>query len=169
MPDGKLDAYVACPPYVVRLTGDGTGGFTNPEAFNLGVAPLQRLDDGHARAGAAPGRQPAPLLAFQHRTGDSARQLCISYDLDQRRPARATPRRRAGPLAVGDLNGTVAGVPPDEIVTGEGGDKLGIFGFAPPLADCCRESSRTVRGGFESAAIGDLDGDGDSTCSSAST
>ena len=23
LPDGKLDAYVACTPYVVRLTGDG--------------------------------------------------------------------------------------------------------------------------------------------------
>ena len=29
-PDGKLDAYVACAPYVVRLTGDGAGALGNP-------------------------------------------------------------------------------------------------------------------------------------------
>src|SRR4051794_2770198 len=37
LPDGKLDAYVACTPYVVRLTGDGTGALRNPEAINLGI------------------------------------------------------------------------------------------------------------------------------------
>ena len=35
-PDGKLDAYVACSPNVVRLTGDGTGALGNPEPINLG-------------------------------------------------------------------------------------------------------------------------------------
>ena len=28
--DGKLDAYVTCTPYVVRLTGDGAGGLGSP-------------------------------------------------------------------------------------------------------------------------------------------
>ena len=104
-PDGKLDAYVACTPNVVRLTGDGAGALTNPEPFNLGVrstsAPqtldmltLMRRPDGN----------PVPLLVFQHAVGSFGRKLCISYELD---PAQlvcnATPVQ--GPLAVGDLNG----------------------------------------------------------------
>ena len=37
IPDGKLDAYVACTPYVVRLTGNGAGALGNPEPFNVGL------------------------------------------------------------------------------------------------------------------------------------
>lgn len=33
--DGKLDVYVTCTPYVVRLTGDGAGALGNPLAFQL--------------------------------------------------------------------------------------------------------------------------------------
>ena len=35
----------------------------------------------------------------------------------------------AGPLVVADINGSVPDVPPDEILTGVAGDKLGVFGF----------------------------------------
>ena len=95
-PDGKLDAYVACTPYVVRLTGDGAGALGNPQAFNVGLPPylgsatidflaLVRRPDGN----------PAPLLAFQHGVGSFGRELCISYD-----PAdetlTATTRRSKG-------------------------------------------------------------------------
>ncbi len=69
-----------------------------------------------------------------------------------------------GPLAVGDLNGTSAGVPPDEIVTSEGGALMGIFGFAPPVPPntpmTWSDSTRNVPGdppgapGLESAAHG---------------
>ena len=131
LPDGKLDAYVACTPYVVRLTGDGAGALGNPEPINLGVQQylgaatldmltLMRRPDGN----------PVPLLVFQHAVGSFGRELCISYELE---PAQlvcnSTPVQ--GPLAVGDLNGSAPGVPPDEIVTAVGGDQLGIFGFAP--------------------------------------
>ena len=43
LPDGKLDAYVACTPYVVRLTGDGAGALGNPEAVQPGRPAVPRL------------------------------------------------------------------------------------------------------------------------------
>jgi hypothetical protein len=161
LPDGNLDAYVACTPYVVRLTGDGTGALGVPEPFNLGVQQylgaetldmlaLIRRPDGN----------PAPLLLFQHAVGSFGRQLCVSYELDPGQlSCSLTPVQ--GPLATGDLNGAEAGVPPDEILTSEGGEKMGVFGFAmvPPLA--WSDSFRTVPGGIESATFGDLDNDGD--------
>ena len=172
-PDGKLDAYVACTPHVVRLTGDGAGALTNPEPFNLGLPQylgsqtldlltLMRRPDGN----------PVPLLVFQHAVGSFGRQLCISYELD---PAQlvcnATPVQ--GPLAVGDLNGAAPNLPPDEIVTAEplpGPDiKMGVFGFGwvPGFPTQWNDSTRDVPGdppgqpGLESAAVGDLDDDGD--------
>lgn len=162
--DGKLDAYVACTPYVVRLTGDGAGALGNPEPINLGLQQylgsatidmlaLMRRPDGNQ----------VPLLIFQHAVGSVGRELCISYELD---PAQlvcdsdSTPVQ--GPLAVGDLNGSAAGVPPDEVLTDATGDQLGIFGFAPvfPLV-WASSSTRSVSGGLESATFGDLDNDHD--------
>jgi hypothetical protein len=84
VPDGNLDAYVACTPNVVRLTGDGTGALTNPEPFNLGVA--QYLGSGTLdmltlmrRPDSTPSTP--PLLVFQHEA-NPGRKLCISYELD---------------------------------------------------------------------------------------
>jgi hypothetical protein len=160
VPDGKLDAYVACTPYVVRLTGDGTGALGSPLAFNLNLPQylgsstidfltLMRRPDGN----------PAPLLVIQHGVGSFGRELCISYELDgEALVCNHTPVQ--GPLAVGDLNGSVPGVPPDEIVTSEGGGKLGIFGFAPTFPLFWSESSRPVPGDLESVALGQLDDDG---------
>jgi hypothetical protein len=74
---------VACTPYVVRLTGDGTGALTNPEAIDLGVA--QYLGSGTLDMLALmrrPDGNPAPLLVLQHAVGSFGRQLCISCDLD---------------------------------------------------------------------------------------
>ena len=65
LPDGNLDAYVACAPYVVRLTGDGTGALSNPEAINLGVA--QYLGSGTLDMLALmrrPDGNPVPLLVL---------------------------------------------------------------------------------------------------------
>jgi Ca2+-binding RTX toxin-like protein len=162
LPDGKLDAYVACTPYVVRLTGDGAGGLGNPEAINLGVQQylgtgtldlltLMRRPDGN----------PAPLLVLQHAVGSFGRELCISYELEPGRlVCNATPVQ--GPLAAGDLNGSAPGVPPDEVLTSEaGGGNLAVFGFAPTFPVTWAEGSRTVGGGMESVALGDLDADGD--------
>ena len=158
--DGKLDAYLTCSPYVVRLTGDGTGALGGPVAFQLYLPPylgsatidflaLVRRPDGN----------PAPLLALQHAVGSFGRQLCISYELDSEALV-CSPTPVEGPLAVGDLNGAFAGVPPDEIFTATGGGTLGIFGFAPQLPTYFANSVRTVPGGLESAAVGDLDRDG---------
>ena len=145
LPDGKLDAYVACTPYVVRLTGDGTGALNNPEAINLGLQQylgsatldmlaLMRRPDGN----------PAPLLVLQHAVGSFGRELCISYELDPGElVCDATPVQ--GPLAVGDLNGSAPGVPPDEVVTSEGGGKLGIFGFGPTLPLTWADSPQRAR------------------------
>ncbi len=166
VPDGKLDAYVTCAPYVVRLTGDGTGALGGAMAFQLYLPPylgsatidflaLVRRPDGN----------PAPLLALQHSVGSFGRELCISYELDSQALVCA-PTPVEGPLAVGDLDGAFAGVPPDEIVTALGGDKLGIFGFAHQTPTYFSNSARTVPGGlagqaaFESAAVGDLNRDG---------
>jgi hypothetical protein len=159
-PDGKLDAYVACTPDVVRLTGDGAGALTNPEPFNLGIQqylgaatldPLALMR--------RPDNNPVPLLVLQHAVGSFGRQLCTSYELD---PAQlvchSTPVE--GPLAVGDLNGSAAGVPPDEIVTSVGTNKMGVFGFAPQFPLMWSDSTpRDVA--IESAAVGDLDKDAD--------
>jgi hypothetical protein len=139
--DGRLDAYVACQPYVVRLRGDGTGALTNPERFNLGVADYTDQSGDMLALMRRPDGNPAPLLVLQH--AGLSRQLCISYDLDpEQLVCNATPA--AGPLVVGDLNGSIAGVPPDEVMASEGGDKMGIFGFAPQFPLVWGESSRTV-------------------------
>ena len=116
--DGKLDAYVACTPYVVRLTGNGTGALGNPEAFNVNLPPyLGSATIDFLALVRRPNGNPAPLLAFQHGVGSFGRELCISYD-----PADNDPHCNhtaiQGPLAVGDLNGPIPDVPPDEIVTG---------------------------------------------------
>jgi Ca2+-binding RTX toxin-like protein len=167
LPDGKLDAYVACTPYVVRLTGDGTGALNSPESFNLGVQQYLGADTLDLLALVRrPDGNPVPLLLFQHAVGSFGRQLCVSYELDPGQlSCSATPVQ--GPLAVGDLNGTQDGVPPDEIVTSEGGGKLGIFGFTKVPQLVWADSFRTVPGdpmgtpGVESATLGDLDNDGD--------
>ena len=145
--DGKLDVYVACTPYVVRLTGDGTGALGSPMAFQLYLPPylgpptidfltLVRRPDGN----------PAPLLALQHAVGSFGRELCFSYELDSEALV-CSPTPVQGPLAVGDLNGAFPGVPPDEIVTSVGADKIGIFGFAHQLPTYFTNSVRTVPGG----------------------
>ena len=162
VPDGKLDAYVACTPNVVRLTGDGAGALGNPEPINLNLPPylgsatidfltLMRRPDGN----------PAPLLVLQHGVGSFGRELCISYEFEPGAELVCNDAPVEGPLVVGDLNGSVAGVPPDEVLTAEAGDKLGIFGFAPrsrwpgPTARAPRPAA------VESLALGDLDSDAD--------
>ena len=96
-PDGKLDAYVACTPNVVRLTGDGAGALGSPQPINMDLPPylgaattdmlaLMRRPDGN----------PAPLLVLQHGVGSFGRELCISYELD---PEELVCARHAGPGA----------------------------------------------------------------------
>ena len=169
VPDGKLDAYVACTPNVVRLAGDGTGALGAPQAFNLGVVPNLGPGTGDVLAlMRRPNGNPAPLLVFQHAVGSFGRQLCISYELDGEALVCNPTPIAGGPIVVADINGSVADVPPDEIVTGVAADKLGVFGFVPQLPlDWSSVSTRDVPGdpngpaGFESATIGDLDNDGD--------
>jgi hypothetical protein len=164
VPDGKLDAYVACVPNVVRLTGDGTGALGNPETFNLGIQQYLGSDTLDVLAlMRRPDGNPAPLLVLQRAVGQFGRQLCVSYDLAT---TSCSPTPVQGPLAVGDLNGTSPSVPPDEVVTSEIGDKMGVFGFTyPPLT--WGDGVRTVpvvapsQTGVESATLGDLDNDGD--------
>ena len=78
-----------------------------------------------------PDGNPAPLLVLQHAVGSFGRQLCISYELDPATARLHTTRRCRGRSRSATSTAACAGVPPDEIVTSEGGDKLGIFGFAP--------------------------------------
>jgi hypothetical protein len=160
LPDGKLDAYVACTPYVVRLTGDGAGVLGPPVEFNLGLQQYLGSDSLDMLALVRrPDGDPVPLLVIQRGVGSFGRELCLSYELVaallvcDHIPVQ-------GPLVVGDLNGSSAGVPPDEMVTVQSPDKLGIFGFVsnPPLV--WGDSTRDVPGGVESAALGDLDRDG---------
>ena len=96
-PDGKLDAYVACTPNVVRLTGDGAGALGSPLPINMNLPPylgsatpdmltLMRRPDGN----------PAPLLVLQHGVGSFGRELCISYELDpEQLVCRPTRRSRS--------------------------------------------------------------------------
>ena len=173
LPDGKLDAYIACTPYVVRLTGDGAGALTNPEPINLGLPPylgVQTLD--LLTLMRRPDNNPVPLLVLQHAVGSFGRQLCLSYELDPLEDLVCNDTPVQGPLAVGDLNGSGPGLPPDEIMTSLPGApvKLGIFGFAPPVPPntpiTWGNSSRDVPAhptgsGLESVATGDLDDDAD--------
>jgi Ca2+-binding RTX toxin-like protein len=144
----------------VRLTGDGTGALGNPQAFNLNLPQyLGSLTIDYLTLMRRPDANPAPLLVIQHGVGSFGRELCISYELDGNAlVCNHTPVQ--GPLVAGDLNGSVPGVPPDEIITAEPGDKLGIFGFAPQFPLSWSESNRPVPGGVESVALGHLDGDG---------
>ena len=160
VPDGKLDAYVTCSPYVVRLTGDGAGALGSPTAFQLYLPPyLGSATIDFLALVRRPTGNPAPLLALQHSVNSFGRQLCISYELDSEALiCSATPVE--GPLVVGDLNGAFEGVPPDEIFTAVGAGKLGIFGFAPQIPTYFTNSVRTLPGGPESAAVGDLNRDG---------
>ena len=105
---------------------------------------------------------PVPLLVLQHAVGSSGRELCISYELDPENLVCQPDTPVQEPLVVGDLNGSVAGVPPDEIVTARGSAAMGIFGFAPvfPL-DWTEPARAPCRRGIESVALGDLDRDGD--------
>ena len=157
--DGKLDVYVACTPYVVRLTGDGTGALGNPKAFQLYLPPyLGAPTIDFLTFVRRPDGNPAPLLALQHAVGSFGRQLCFSYELDSQKLV-CSPTPVQGPLAVGDLNGAFPGVPPDEIVTGLSADTLGIFGFAPQIPTYFTNSVRPVPG-IESAVLADLNRDG---------
>jgi VCBS repeat protein/hemolysin type calcium-binding protein len=161
LPDGNLDAYVACTPYVVRLTGDGKGALADPDSFNLGVQQYLGSDTLDMLALIRrPDGNPVPLLLFQHAAGSFGRQLCVSYELDPSQLS-CSPTPVQGPLATGNLNGTEEGVPPDEIITSEGGEKMGVFGFAKVPQLVWADSFRTVPGGTESATLGDLDNDGD--------
>jgi Ca2+-binding RTX toxin-like protein len=172
IPDGKLDAYVACTPNVLRLTGDGTGALGNPEPINVGVA--QYLGSGTLDLLALVHRadgNPVPLLLFQGDAGlGGPRRLCLSFNLVPGGSDCGSTSVQ-GPLAVADLNGSGPGVPPDEIITSEGGTTMGFLGFTNVLPLMWGDSPRTVPsdpsdpssspGGLESAALGDLDNDGD--------
>ena len=70
-------------------------------------------------------------------------------------PAAVDAPRSSLPIAVRAAS-SLAGVPPDEVLTGEVGDKLGVFGFPPTFPLQWSESSRPAPGGVESLALGDL-------------
>ena len=161
-PDGKLDAYVACTPNVVRLTGDGAGALGNPLPINMNLPPyLGAGTQDMLTLMRRPDANPAPLLVLQHAVGSFGRELCISYDLDPEALVCEPDTPVQEPLVVGDLNGSVAGVPPDEIVTARGNTAMNIFGFAPALPLDWSASTRPVPDGMESVALGDLDRDAD--------
>ena len=67
-----------------------------------------------------PDGNPAPLLVLQHGVGSFGRELCISYELDPENLVCRHDTPVQEPLVAGDLNGSVAGVPPDEVVTARG-------------------------------------------------
>ena len=159
VPDGKLDAYVACSPYVVRLTGNGAGALTNPEPYNRNVAQYTGGTPDVLALAHRPDDNPSPLLVFQ-RAVIVGQQLCVTYDVaDNADPVCKTDVPVGGPMAVADLNGAFPGVPPDETVIGATGG-IGILGFAHQIPTYFAESSRPVPGGVESITIGDLDKNG---------
>ena len=96
VPDGKLDVYVACTPYVVRLTGDGTGALGNPKAFQLYLpAYLGSPTIDFLALVRRPDGNPAPLLALQHAVASSA-VGCASATSSIRSSCSAVPRRCEG-------------------------------------------------------------------------
>jgi hypothetical protein len=102
----------------VRLAGDGTGALINPRPFNVGVPDSTDPSEDMLAPMRRPDGNPAPLLVLQHVMGIS-RQLCISYGVDPGQlVCNATPA--AGPLVVGDLNGSFPGVPPEEVIASRG-------------------------------------------------
>ena len=92
-----------------------------------------------------PDGNPAPLLVLQHAVGSFGRELCISYELDPEQLVCRHDTPVQEPLVVGDLNGSVAGVPPDEVITSERRrTTMEIFGFAPVFPLDWTASTRPV-------------------------
>ena len=98
LPDGKLDAYVACTPYVVRLTGNGAGALQQPRG-DQSRASQQYLgadDARHAHADAAPGRQSGAAARPPARGGELRRASSASATSSTPRISSATPHAGAG-------------------------------------------------------------------------
>ena len=133
LPDGKLDAYVACTPYVVRLTGDGAGRAGQPGADQPRPAAVPRPRDPRpAHADAAPGRQSGAAARLPAWGGELRPSSCASATSSiPSRTSCATTRRCRGRWPSATSTAACAGVPPDEVLTSEGGAMMGIFGFAP--------------------------------------
>ena len=162
VPDGKLDAYVTCSPYVVRLTGDGTGALGGATAFQLYLPPyLGAATIDFLALVRRPNGNPAPLLALQHSVGSFGRQLCISYELDSEalicsRHAGPGPARRRRPRRGG---GRRAARRDHDHPRRRPAGRLRLRPSDPDVLHQQR-AHRPGQSGVESAAVGDLNHDG---------
>ena len=121
VPDGKLDTYVACTPYVVRLDGRRRGGAGQPVGRSSWtprrISAPRRSTSSRC---AAPGRQPGPAARrCSIRSGASA-VSCASAMSWIGGSSCAVPRRWRDRWPSATSTERSRGVPPDEIVTGLG-------------------------------------------------
>ena len=86
VPDGKLDAYVTCTPYVVRLTGDGTGALGSAMAFQLYLPPyLGSASIDFIALVRRPDGNPTPPSCFSTRSGASVASCASAMSWTPRR------------------------------------------------------------------------------------
>jgi hypothetical protein len=161
--DGRLDAVVACldTGRVVRMAGDGTGGFaapTQPGPPSNGAALAS--SDFFALARMRENDGP-PLLLVRAPAPNNQHVLCASYDWATLDPCLTPPSFPAigGPLIAADANG--GGL--DEVVTLGGTEGVAIFGIADVPTKIFAWSDRdfgTASSGSRALAVGDLEPDG---------
>lgn len=170
VPDGKLDAFVAC-GNVMALPGDGNGGFGPPVTLTMftgqsvivGTGRLDVIELARLRG------NDQPVLVGSVRDG-SAQRLCLTYDLvSVTCPTATSGIRIAGPLLAANLEDYAGDGGRDEILTtGLGAstfDQLGVFGLDPgSVVPYSPWTSRTRPGGGGAIAAieaGDVEPDGD--------
>lgn len=170
VPDGKLDAFVAC-GNVMALPGDGNGGFGPPVTLSMattssvivGTGRLDVIELARLRG------TDQPVLVGSVGNVNTQR-LCLTYDLvNVNCPAATNGIRIAGPLLAANLEDYAGDGGRDEILTtGLGAstfDQLSVFGLDPGGVISYQPWTNRMRpgGGGAIAAIeaGDVEPDGD--------
>jgi hypothetical protein len=124
---------VACAPYVVRLTGDGTGALTSPEAIYLGLPYLGSGTLDLLALMRRPDGNPAPCSCSKMGWTASDRSYA-SVTSSTPISSCATPRPYRGRSPSETSTGLTRACRPDEVVVSKGGALMGVFGFMnPPL------------------------------------
>lgn len=153
--DGKLDVVVACPPYVVVLPGWGNGTLGTARSYNLGLAAQNGIYT-QELIGLASIRAKGPrVLVFQQGSSQSSpHYLCAAFDFKLSALACDRNVPVMGPMAIGRLNPYYKG---DFIVMGTGTRQIVAFVYSRGWLDSIRKGGPSE---VESAALGDLNGDG---------
>jgi hypothetical protein len=156
--DGKLDAVVACPPEVAVLLGKGDGTFKPQKTYGLGVSVDNGLYTQEQIALIRLHQSGPPDLVYKVRANPpfGPQYPCATSDFNQLDETCDGNQLAAGPMAVGRLNSSLHNY---QLVTGvPSSNDVAFFGITKTgWADSTRSGGTSY---VESAAIGDLNGDG---------